>query len=139
MIITDSNGIALSCSEPIAGNHNDAYNLSEIVERMLSKIKQSNICTEGLFLNADAGFDVENSRSFCLRNEITDNIALNHRNGTDFDHFFDPLLYKNRFVIERTNVWMDAFKAFLIRFETKNIFWKALHLLAFIIVLLRQL
>jgi hypothetical protein len=40
-ILTDNNGIPLSCSEPIASNHNDAYNLSETVERMLSSIKQS--------------------------------------------------------------------------------------------------
>ena len=139
LILTDCNGIPLSCSEPIAGNHNDAYNLTETMAQMLSNIRQSNIYTEGLFLNADAGFDVENFRSFCMRNEIIGNIALNHRNGTDFDHLFDSLLYKKRFVIERTNAWLDAFKALLIRFETKDIFWKALHLLAFAIVLLRKL
>ena len=27
LIITDSQGIPLACSEPISGNHNDAYNL----------------------------------------------------------------------------------------------------------------
>ena len=139
LILTDNNGIPLSCSEPIAGNHNDAYNLSEIMEQMLSNINHSDICTKGLFLNADAGFDVEDFRSFCSKNEIIDNIALNRRNGTDFDLLFDHLLYKNRFVIERTNAWIDAFKALLIRFETKSIFWKALHLLAFTIILLRQL
>lgn len=36
-------------------------------------------------------------------------------------HLFDELLYKCRFVIERTNTWLDAFKAILVRFETNAI------------------
>ena len=49
---------------------------------------------------------------------------------------FDELLYKARFVIERTNAWTDAFKAILIRFETNKIHWKALNLLAFCVIFL---
>jgi transposase len=55
------------------------------------------------------------------------------------EHLFDELLYKCRFVIERTNAWLDAFKAVLVRFETNKIHWKALNLLAFCVILLRQL
>jgi transposase len=40
-------------------------------------------------------------------------------------------LYKERFVVERTNVWLDAFKAILVRFETKKMYWKALNIIAF--------
>ncbi len=53
--------------------------------------------------------------------------------------FFDSLLYKCRFVVERTNAWLDAFKTILVRFETNEIHWKALNLLAFCVILLRQL
>ncbi|MEZ5196713.1 MAG: hypothetical protein R2764_10015 [Bacteroidales bacterium] len=38
-----------------------------------------------------------------------------------------------------TNAWLDAFKAILIRFETNKIHWKALNILAFCVILLRQL
>ena len=39
LIISDSRGIPLACSEPVAGNHNDAYNLEQTVEKMLYQIQ----------------------------------------------------------------------------------------------------
>ncbi len=139
LILTDSQGIPLACSEPTSGNHNDAYELEETVDKMLSNIQSSNINTDGLFLNADAGFDTEGFRGFCYKNDIIDNIDKNKRNGNENGHLFDELLYKCRFVVERTNAWLDAFKAILVRFETNKIHWKALNLLAFCIILLRKL
>lgn len=139
IILTDSQGIPLCCSEPLSGNHNDAYNLSNNFRSMLSEIHSSGISTDGLFLNADAGFDSEDFRKCCFQNEIIDNIDKNQRNGSSQDHYFDELLYKCRFVIERTNAWLDAFKAILVRFETNKIHWKALNIIAFTIILLRRL
>lgn len=128
----------MCCSDPIAGNHNDCYELSKIADKMLSEITKANIRIDGLFLNADAGFDTDSFRKFCNKKEIIGNIAVNPRNGKDSnDYIFDTELYKDRFVIERTNAWIDAFKALLIRFETKNNHWKALHTLAFITILIR--
>lgn len=139
LIITDNQGIPLSCSNPIAGNHNDAYDLVKTVDKMMLDIEESNILTDWLFLNADAGFDTTEFRSYCFENNIIDNIDQNKRNGNKGDHIFDSLLYKCRFVVERTNAWLDAFKVLLVRFETNEIHWKALNLLAFCIILLRQL
>lgn len=139
LIITDARGTPLCCSNPISGEHNDAYQLVETVTQMVSELNASQIRTDGLFLNADAGFDVANFRNYCHQNEIIGNIDFNPRNGTPEQSIFDDLLYKNRFVIERTNAWMDAFKALLIRFETNSLHWKALTILAFIVILLRQL
>jgi len=139
LILTDSQGIPLACSEPTSGNHNDAYELEKTVGKMLNNIQSSNINTDGLFLNADAGFDTEGFRNFCYKNDIIDNIDKNKRNGNENDHLFDDLLYKCRFVVERTNAWLDAFKAILVRFETNKIHWKSLNLLAFCVILLRQL
>ncbi len=53
--------------------------------------------------------------------------------------YFDDLLYKRRFVIERMNAWIDSFKALLIRFETKISTWMALHFLAFTVLLCRKI
>jgi transposase len=139
LIVTDSQGIPLSCSNPVAGNHNDAHDLVKTFDKMILNIQESNIRVDGLFLNADAGFDTTEFRSFCFVNEIVDNIDQNQRNGNQSDHLFDTLLYKRRFVVERTNAWLDAFKALLVRFETNEIHWKGLNLLAFCIILLRQL
>lgn len=139
LILTDSQGVPLMCGDPEEGNHNDAYNLENSVEKMLQEMRHSTIATEGLFLNADSGFDTTEFRNYCFRNEIIANIDQNKRNGNTADHLFDDVLYKCRYVVERTNVWMDAFKAILIRFETNKIHWKGLNLLAFCVILLRQL
>jgi len=135
LIIADNQGIPLACSEPVSGNHNDAYNLVDTTDKMFSNIKASGIRTDGLFLNADAGFDVSEFRQYCMQNEIIDNIDMNKRNGCESENIFDEMLYKCRFVIERTNAWLDAFKALLVRFETNKYHWKALDLLAFSVIL----
>ena len=139
LIVADNQGIPLTCSEPVSGNHNDAFNLVNTVDKMFTNIRNAQIRTDGLFLNADAGFDIIEFRQYCKLNEIIDNIAINKRNGCESENIFDETLYKGRFVIERTNAWLDAFKALLIRFETNKVHWKALHLLAFCVILLRQL
>ncbi len=141
LIITDSQGIPLACSEPIAGNHNDAFELEETFHSMMQSIASANIPIKDLFLNADSGFDTTSFRSYCYANDIFDNIDQNTRNGSSVEGYtvFDELLYKTRFVIERTNAWLDAFKAILVRFETNNLHWKALMLLAFSVILLRKL
>ena len=139
LIITDSQGIPLACSDPMAGNHNDAYQLEDTACKMLRDIEKSNLNTEGLFLNADAGFDSQKFRDLCSANEIIENIPANKRNESPCEAVFDELLYQCRFVIERTNAWLDAFKALLVRFETKKTHWKEFNLLAFSVILIRQL
>jgi transposase len=140
LIITDSCGIPVAGSDVIDGHRNDVYEPEKHVEMMRVNIEKSNIPTEGLFLNADAGFDTKNFRSYCFSKDIIANIALNSRNGdNDIETIFDDKLYEARYVIERTNAWMDGFKALLVRFETHKIHWKSLILLAFTVILLRQL
>ena len=120
LMITDCQGIPLACSEPIAGNHHDSHNLNHHFDSMLIDMEKAEIPTKWLFLNADSGFDTNDFRKLCFQKDITSNIDFNKRNGQLKDCLFDELLYKNRFVIERTNAWMDAFKALLVRFETKK-------------------
>jgi transposase len=57
LIFTDSQGIPPCCSEPVSGNHNDAYNLLSNFKAMVSEIRSCGIATDGLFLNADVSFD----------------------------------------------------------------------------------
>ena len=137
LILSDVNGMPLACSEPIAGNHNDAYELVKNFDNMLDSLRESQIPIDGLFLNADAGFDTKEFRNELYKVGIADNIDNNKRK--DEASFKDDLLYQNRFVIERTNAWLDAFKAILVRFETKKSHWKSLNIIAFCVILLRQL
>lgn len=56
-----------------------------------------------------------------FRNVIIDNIDNNKRNGKKDVSFLDHLFHIQRFVIERTNVCLDTFKATLGCFETKKV------------------
>ncbi|WP_400194350.1 hypothetical protein [Hymenobacter sp. B81] len=61
---------------------------------------------EGLFLNADSGFDTHDFRQHCFRRGIEANIAANPRSGKREeaeDRYFDPELYRQRTAVERTN------------------------------------
>lgn len=56
----------------------------------------------------------------------------------DNQSLLDDLLYLERFSIERTNAWIDTFKALLIRFEAKSQTWMSLHYLAFSLIIIRN-
>jgi hypothetical protein len=60
---------------------------------------------DGLFMNADGGFDSENLHQLCHQKQIIANIAPNKRNTTDDNRsrIMDEELYKERYSIERTN------------------------------------
>lgn len=101
LILVNNNGIPIALSEPIAGNHNDSFELVANFENMISPLRSSNIRLDGLFLNADSGFDIDEFRECCYKNDIIDNIKRNKRNGKNDASLFDDELYKNRFAIER--------------------------------------
>ena len=139
LFLTDKFGIPLAMSDPIEGNHNDLFNIEIFFTKMLADLKQSEIEINGLFLNADAGFDSDGFRILCSENDIIANIDFNKRNSKNADNqpLLDDLLYKERFSVERTNAWLDAFKAILVRFETNAHTWMSLHYLAFALILIR--
>lgn len=142
--MTDSKGQPVAMAEPQAGNHNDVYQISSLFEQMCSLLQSAGISLRGVFMNADAGFDTEELRELCAEQKIEANIANNPRNKkkeavADDYVYFDEKLYRNRYVIERTNAWLDGFKGLLIRYEKKTKSWMAQHFLAFITLLLRKL
>ncbi|WP_156001860.1 hypothetical protein [Saprospira grandis] len=44
-------------SPPFAGNHNDLFEIESHFQKMLADLQLSDISPDGLFMNADAGFD----------------------------------------------------------------------------------
>lgn len=139
LFLTDKDGIPLAMSPVVAGNHNDLFEINSQFGRMISDLRKAKIPIDGLFMNADAGFDSSGFRKFCIKNGIIPNFDHNKRNSktNDYQHVLDELLYKERFSVERTNAWLDAFKMILVRFETRTDTWEALHYLAFTLILLR--
>lgn len=139
LFLTDKQGIPLSMSKAIKGTQNDLFEIEKNLPKMLQELTKSEIDYKGLFLNADAGFDGKKMRAVCFTNDIFPNIYFNKRRSKTLigNDLFISCLYKERYVVERTNAWIDAFKALLTRFETKSKNWESLHYLAFTLILLR--
>ena len=94
---------------------NDTKNESELTDDLtgIDIIKKANINLDGLFLNADPGFDSESFREACEEENIIPNVKPNARNSTQKDSelspigttIFDEKLYEDRSVIEHSNAW----------------------------------
>ena len=128
--LTDTQGLVVCFIPPLSGKNNDVFEVEKHLETLVNQLKKSMIQVDGLFLNADAGFDNDLFRSTCYRFGIIPNIPRNARRARylkDDDTYFDPLMYKQRFVIERSNAWMDHNRSFLIRFDTSIESWTAWH------------
>lgn len=139
LYLSDRQGLPLAISDPVAGNHNDLFNIEVQFEVVTGTLEQANIRVEGLFLNADAGFDSKEFRLCCEKKEINANICFNKRNGNaDRNEYFDQELYNQRYKIERTNAWMDSFRSLLNRFDTTVTSWIGFNYLAFIVIALKK-
>ena len=89
--------------------------------------------------NADAGFDAKSFWLALESHQIIANVCPNPRNGEPAENYlFDEELYKERFVIERTDAWMDEFRSILNRFDTTVSSWKGWNYLAFAVVFLKN-
>ena len=80
--LTDRQELPLAMSEPMAGNHNDLFDIEVQFEEITTTLEKAEIATEGLFLNADAGFDSKEFRKCCEAKEIHANVCFNKRNGS---------------------------------------------------------
>ncbi|WP_294265028.1 transposase, partial [uncultured Chryseobacterium sp.] len=108
---------------------------------VISVLKASEINMDGLFMNADSGFDCRHLRTLCSQQGMIANFASNKRNkmtANDDDNYFDPELYEERYSIERTNAWLDSFRSLLNRHDTTVNSWKALNYIAFIVIGLKK-
>lgn len=141
LFLTDKQGIPLACSQPQAGQHHDLFDIQALFNELCTTLQQAGLRLDGLFLNADAGFDALSLRSACQAIGMEANIRPNPRSHSVREQYtyFDELLYRQRVVIERTNAWLDGNKALLVRFETKASNWLALHWLGFCSLFLRHL
>ena len=141
LFLTDRQGLPLACSDPMSGEHHDVFEIEENVSKMVATLQRAGIASEGLFLNGDAGFDARKMREICEQHGIIVNIARskkNRMNPNTESYLFDSQLYEERFAVERTNAWIDGFKALLVRYETNAKHWLGLHYLAFAFMLLRR-
>lgn len=141
--ITDGQGYIVATTGILAGNHHDAYNLKAHLQVAFKQMKRLGLAIAGAYFNADAAFDTQAARKTCFNHGVLPNIAENKRNRKTAKRgrkrFFDAAIYKHRFVSERTFAWLDKFKALLVRFERKDLYFLGGHLLAFTLINLRHL
>ena len=135
----DRQGLQLAISEPQKGNHTDLYEIGVRIDEIASQLKECGQRTDGLFNNADAGFDAKSLRLALESLQIIANVCPNPRNGEPVENYlFDVELYKESFVIERTNARIDGFCFILNRFDTTVPSWKGWNYLAFSVVFLKK-
>ena len=143
LFLSDNQGLPLAVATSQSGNHHDLHDIEQLFEELCKVLQEADVDLSGVFMNADSGFDAQKLREKCSEKQIEANIDINERNNKeqlpDKYVYFDELLYKRRFVIERMNAWIDSFKALLIRFETTTKAWRALHFLAFAVILCRKM
>ena len=138
IFLCDNKGQMIAMGSPKAGNHNDLYEIEEVLKEILAFLEEAGIEHKGLFLNADAGFDSKSLREFLESKEIIANIKPNPRNGEQPDVYFDEELYKNRFKIEQANGWLDGYKGLIMRYEYLDVTWIGILLLGFISKFLKK-
>lgn len=140
LFLTDKQGIPVAKSDSIPGNHNDLYQITNYFKSMLDTLNCAKIRIDGLFLNADSGFDSKELRNLCNELEIIPNIAINKRNNAEYDDIIvDELLYEERCSIERTNAWLDSCRTLLNRFDVTNSSWSDFNIIGCIIILLKKI
>ena len=133
-------GLPLAMLEPVSGNHNDLFDIEVQFEVVTSTLGDANISVEGLFMNADAGFDSKDFRSASAKKQINANICFNQQKESALarDEYFDQERYDDRYAVERTNTWMDSFCSLLNRFDTTTESWKGFSYLAFMVIALKN-
>lgn len=145
LFVCDNQGVMLAMATPQAGNHHDLFEIQTLFGHMCALPKEAGMELEGLFLNADPGFDAQALVQACDKEQIFANIKPNPRNKHDPEpyrpgtHVFDEKLYGHRSVIEHANAWIDSFKSLLVRFEFTLTNWVSLHLIAFCVIFLRKI
>lgn len=140
LFLTDRQGLPLALSSPMAGNHHDLFQIEHALDELFETLSSAHIPVDGLFINADAGFDSKEFRTACYKKDVIANVAFNRRNGwLNDDYLLDKTLYRERYSIERTNAWMDSFRSLLNRFDVTVSSWKAFNYIAFCVILLKKI
>lgn len=140
--ITDGHGYIVASTQPMAGNHNDAFNLKPHLQTAFKSMKRLGLDFQGAYFNADSAFDTKAARKVCFNHGVLPNIAENRRNRKypkrGRKRLFKPDIYKHRFTSERSFAWIDKFRALLIRFDRKDVYFMGGHYIGFAMINLRH-
>ena len=140
--ITDAQGYIIASTGLLAGNHNDAYNLKPHLQTAFKSLKRLDLDISGAYFNGDKAFDTKAARKTCFNHGLIPNIDENKRNRKETKRgrkrLFNPEVYKHRFTSERSFAWIDKFRALLLRFDRRDIYFLGAHFIAFVLINLRH-
>jgi transposase len=140
--IFDKNGYVLASTGILAGNHNDAFDLKPHLQSAFRWIKAQGLSIQGAFFNADSAFDTREARKALFNHKLKPNIPENKRNRKNAKpgpkRMFDREVYLRRFVAERSFAWIDKFRALLIRYDRRDLYFLSAHFIAFAMINLRN-
>jgi transposase len=140
--IADNRGNVLAPLTVAPVNETDMVLLPQGLKDLKRGAREADLKVAGAVLNLDAGFDSKANRKGVFNAGMKPNIKENPRNRKKpkrgRKRFFDAVLYKLRFTIERTFAWKDKFKRLLLRFETLQIRHLGFKLMAFTLINLRE-
>ena len=141
--MTDANGYIIACSDVVAGNHHDCFNLKSQLQIAFKSMKRLGLKLNGTYFNADSAFDTREARKVCFNHGLIPNIDENRRNRKKpkrgRKRLFDAIIYKQRFGSERTFAWIDKFRALRLRDDRKDVNFLGAHHIAFALINLRHL
>jgi transposase len=141
--ITDGQGYGVASTGMVAGNRHDAFCLKGPLQTAFKTMKRWGLSVVGSVFNADRAFDTHEARKVCFNHRVIPNIAENQRNRKTTKpgrkRLFDPDIYHQRFTSERSFAWIDQFRAWLIRYDRKDVNFLGGHHIAFAMINLRHL
>jgi hypothetical protein len=140
--IFDKQGYVLASTAIVAGNHNDAFHLKHHLQSAFKWLKRQGLSIQGSYFNADSAFDTKEARKVCFNYKLLPNIPENKRNRKKIKpgpkRMFNQEVYKRRFVAERSFAWVDKFRALLVRYDRRDIYFLSGHYIAFTMINLRN-
>ena len=140
--ITDVKDFIVATTPLVAGNHNDAFELKTNLQQAFKFMKRLGLDFQGAYFNADSAFDTKAARKVCFNHGVLPNIAENRRTRKGVKRgrkrLFNPDVYKHRFSSERSFAWVDKFRALLVRFDRKGVYFMGGHYIAFTMINLRH-
>lgn len=76
----------LAMATPQDGQHHDLFEIQILFDELCQILKKAKIKLDGLFLNADPGFDSKDFRMACQKEKIISNVKKNTRNTKNENH-----------------------------------------------------
>lgn len=140
----DDAGNILTPVKVIAVNVNDIVLLTGGLTVLKRIAREVGFSLTGTECNGDAGFDSRKNRKAIWDVGMIPNIPENPRRRNRSKpkrgrpRRFDPLSYRNRFIVERTFAWEDTYRSLVIRYDRKEANYRGRKLLAYALINLRS-